>query len=168
MSTGSVMQRIFAPPPRNVGGGDMVTRMLAILALLLLAGMIAPQAKIPYPLLKISMLVAAELGLVSLMLGLFLRSKTYFAGVQLFAASLLMLWLTGQQFPYLGILVAVLFIGIGLISVVTRSSRLNAVLELSSLRVPLEEVEAAAAAEPVDDSKNPQHPAPKTHAEGAR
>jgi hypothetical protein len=152
MSIASMTQRFLAQPPRNVGGGDMLTRMLAIIALLLLAAMISPQAKVHFPLLKIALLVTAELGLVSLMLGLFLRSKTYFTGLQLFSGSLLMLWLVNKNLPYLAIGVGLAFVVLGAISVVTRRSRLNNLLELSSMRVPLQEVEAAAA-----HAANPTH-----------
>lgn len=167
MSTAAMIRRFTAPPPRNVGGGDMVTRLFAIVALLLLAGLIASKTKVHYPQLKISLLVVAELGLINLMLGLFLRSKTYSAGLHLFFGSLSMLWLAGKGLPWIAIAVGVAFVIVALVSVLTRRSRLNAMLELSSMRVPLEEVEAAAAALASDaakatGSKSAHHAAHKT------
>lgn len=146
MSVGTMIQRFVAPPPLNVGGGDLLSRMLATLSLLLLVVMTVPQANTHPSLLKISLLIAAELGLISVMLGLFLRSQTYFAGLQLFVSSLTMLWLTGKQVPWLATVVGVLFILAGALDIVTRRSRLNALLEVNSRRVPLEEVDDAAAA----------------------
>lgn len=162
MSVSSMIKRFSSPPPRNVGGGDMVTRVFGIVILLLLAAMIAPQSKVSFSWVKIGLLVTAELGLVSLMLGLFLRSKTYFTGLQLFFASMLMLWFTGRHLPWLALVVALVFVGVAVVSLVTRKSRLNALLELTSLRVPIQEAEAAAAAAPVD----PKAPLTKTLAEG--
>ncbi len=158
MSLTTAVQRLVATPPRNVGGGDLVTRMLAVLALLAmiaLIALIAPQAATSYPLIKICLLVLAEFGLISLMLGLFLGSKTYFAGVQLFAASLSMLWLTTRTQPWLAIIIGLGFVAAGAMTVVTRRSRLNALLDLNSLGVPLEEVEAAEAVASADPSLKP-------------
>jgi len=146
MSVATVLKRFTAPPPLNVGGGDLLTRMLATLGLLVLVVMTAPQAKVPYPVLKISLLIVAELGLVSMMLGLFLRSKTYFAGLQLFFGSLGILWLASRQMPWVGIAVGLLLVVVGVSEIVARRSRLNALFELSSWHVPLEEVAAAGAA----------------------
>lgn len=167
MSLKASMQRLVSPPPRNVGGGDLLTRLFAGIILLFLIAMIVPQTKTPFALAKIALLVSAELGLVSLMLGLFLRSKTYFAGLQLFFASLLMLWMTGRNYPYVGILIGLMFIGVGIATVVTRKSRLNAFLQVSSLRVPLQELEAAAAIVALSpEGQNAS--ALKTQAEGPR
>ena len=147
MSLSTSMQRLNATPPRNVGGGDLATRVFVIIGLLLLMGMTVPQSLVPHSVLKICLLTAAELGLVCLMLGLFLRSKTYFAGLQLVLASFSMLWLNARDLPWGAILAGAVFMTVGLITVVTRRSRLNAALNLSSLRVPLEEIEDAAAAD---------------------
>ncbi len=172
MSLRTVMQRLTERPPRNVGGGDLVTRFLAIAGLALMAGMVAPQAKISFPLVKITLLTAAELGLMSLMLGLFLRTKTYFVGLQLFCASLAMLYLANRNFPLAAVTVGLLFVAVGMLSVVTRRSRLNAVLEINSLRVPLEEADDAAAAQELLDvesggKKTPPHGPPlKAAAQG--
>ena len=139
MSVETAMQRLMAPPPRNVGGGDLATRVVATAVLIVLVAMVAPQAHVPYVALKLSLLVAAELGLVSLMLGLFLRTKTYFAGIQLFLASLAMLWIAPRQ-PWVAIAVGLALVVIGIGAAMTRRSRLNAFLEINSLKVPLEEV----------------------------
>lgn len=133
--TSNVMQRFLAPE-RNVGGGDLATRVLAILALLILTGVVLPQTHVPYPLLKLSLLIASEAGLVGLMLGMFLRSKTYFAGFQLFLASLSMLWLAGRQLSYVAAVIGLIFIAGGVSEVVTRRSRLNGLLGLSSFHAP--------------------------------
>ena len=171
MSLKAIVQRVVSPPPLNVGGGDLMTRMMAILGLLILAAMITPQAGVTFPLVKISLLITAEFGLVMLMLSLFLRSKMYFAGLQMFFASLAMLWFAGQKYPWVAILVGLLFIALGAISVVTRRSRLNAFLELSSRRVPLQEIEAAAAAAATEVPQvvlpGARIPVPKPPTEGA-
>ncbi|MBS1149592.1 MAG: hypothetical protein H6Q89_1290, partial [Myxococcaceae bacterium] len=88
MSLANAMHDLFDRPPRNIGGGDLVSRILTGAILMLLTVMVAAGARVSYPLLKISLLTAAELGLVSVMLGLFLRSNTHFAGFQLLIASL--------------------------------------------------------------------------------
>ena len=131
--TFNVLQR-FLSPNRNVGGGDLVTRLMATLGLVLLTAVVLPQTQVPYPLMKISLLVASELGLIGLMLGMFLKSKTYFAGFQLFLASLIMLWLASHQLVYVSAGIGALFIGGGIAELVTRRSRLNALLGLSSFR----------------------------------
>ena len=124
----------FAAPERNVGGGDMATRLMACLLLLILTAVVLPQTDLPYPLTKIALLIVSELGLVGLMLGMFLKSKTYFFGFQLFIGSLAMLWLAGQHHAYAAAGVGLVFVGFGVSELVTRRSRLNALLGLSSYR----------------------------------
>ncbi|GEM_PF-3247303 len=140
----TLVQRFLAPPPRNVGGGDLVTRVVATGVLILLVAMVAPQAHVPYGLMKISLLVVAEFGLLNLMLGLFLRTETFFAGAQLFATPLVMLWLSSRQ-PWVGIAIGLAVTVVGIAAILTRRSRINAALEIDSLKVPLEVAEAAAA-----------------------
>ena len=114
-------------------------RVVATALLIVLSGLVIPRANVPYPLVKISLLIAAELGLVCLMLGMFLRSKTYFAGVQLCLGSLIMLWLAGKQLTYVAAAVGGMFIALGVAELVTRRSRLNGLLGLSSFHGPSEE-----------------------------
>src|SRR5258706_9559395 len=117
--TSTVMRR-FLDPERNVGGGDLATRVLSSSVLLLLVGMVVPRSHVPYPLLKISLLFAADLGVVTLMLALFLKSKTYFMGIQLFFASLMMLWLAGHQLVYVAMVIGLFFVAAGVVEVATR------------------------------------------------
>ncbi len=137
----TLMQRFLAPPPRNVGGGDLVIRVVATAILILLVAAVAPQAHVPYALMKVSLLVAAELGLLNLMLGLFLRTQTFFAGMQLFATPLVMLWLAPRQ-PWVGLAFGLAVTVVGIAAILTRRSRVNAALEINSLKLPVEAVEA--------------------------
>ena len=132
----SIAVQRFLDPEQNVGGGDRVTRLVATGLLVALCGLVLPQSHIPYRLLKISLLIAAEMGLVGLMLGMFLRSKTYFAGAQLFATPLLMLWLAGHQLTYVAAVTGLVLAAVGIGELATRRSRLNALLGLSSFRAP--------------------------------
>ena len=125
----------FAHPEQNVGGGDLVTRIIATALLITLTLTVLPQLKVPYPLLKIALLAASELGLICVMLGMFFRAKTYFAGFQLFIASLTILALASRQVPYAGILVGFIFVAFGVQELVSKRSRLNALLGVSSFRL---------------------------------
>ena len=127
----SAIKRVLNPE-RNVGGGDLVVRLFAIGAVAILVGVVLPQLAVPWPLLKISLLICAEVGLVFLLLGMFLQSKTYFAGFQLFLASLLMLLLASRGLAYVAVAVGLAFIAIGVNEVVSRRSRLNGLLGVSS------------------------------------
>lgn len=139
----TVIERIMARPERNVGSGDFATRVLATLVLAGLAVVVLPQLGISYSFVKISLLTAAELGLIILMLGLFLRTKTHFAGLQLLVAPMAMLWLTARQLVYPAAAVGVLFCIAGVVNLVTRRSRVNQVLNLSSLRQAIADVSPA-------------------------
>ena len=165
--TSIAIQR-FLDPDRNVGGGDLVTRVLSTIVLLCLVGIVVPQSHVPFPLVKIALLIAAELGLVGLMLALFLQSKTYFIGVQLFPAGLVMLWLAGHQLAYVAALVGLLFVAGGIVEIVTRRSRLNGLLGVNSFRnthVAATLLEVALSPEvPEPDPSHP--PAPMAHGEG--
>lgn len=152
MSARARFREWVAPPPRNVGGGDLVTRTFAIVAMLALVGMLAPQAEVSFTLLKILLLITAELGLVSLMLGLFLRSNTYFAGIQLFVASLMMLWLTAREFPRLAMVIGLLFIAVGITNVITRRSRFNVLMRVNSLKGPADDEDVATGRDPSNEA----------------
>lgn len=132
MST-NALQR-FVNPDLNVGGGDFAMRVIASLVLLLLSFAVAPALHVPYPLQKIALLSATELGLMCVMLGMFFKSKTYFAGFQLFCGSLSVLALASKQVGYAGLLVGLLFVALGIYELVTKRSRLNALLGVSSYR----------------------------------
>jgi hypothetical protein len=124
---------------RNVGGGDLVTRVLAIAGLAISSALILPVLKVPFPLVKISLLATTEFGLIALMVGMFLKSKTYFAGFQLCVACLTMLWLAARGLPYVGAVVGVAFIAAGIFEVITRKSRLNALFGISSFNPVVDE-----------------------------
>lgn len=134
MST-NALQR-FANPDLNVGGGDFVMRVIATILLVLLSFAVTPALHLPYPLLKIALLGATEMGLMCVMLGMFFKAKTYFAGFQLFFASLAVLALASKQVGYVGLSVGLLFVGLGVYELVTKRSRLNALLGVSSYRRP--------------------------------
>ena len=136
----SLTERFFTRPERNVGRSDFGTRVFASIGLAVLIAIMVPAAKTPFSLIKIALLSAAEVGLVSLMLGLFLRAKTYFAGAQLFAASLIMLWLEKRHMTWAAIVVGALFLALGVANLMTRRSRLNQVLGVSSFREVIAEV----------------------------
>lgn len=132
MDLANLVDRLVQPPPRNVANGDLTARVFSLLVLGVLVAMMAAQSRLPHALVKLSLLIAAELGVISLMLGLFLRSNAYFAGLQGLAASLTMLWLWEHHQPWLACLAGLVVIAIGITNVATRRSRLNAVLALSS------------------------------------
>lgn len=136
MRLATALHDLLDRPPRNIAGGDLVARVLTTAILLWLTGLIAAGSGISYPALKIWLLTAAEVGLVSVMLGLFLRATTHFAGLQLLAASLSMLWLVSHQLPWLAIGVGLVFVGVDLINIVTRRSRLNTLLAVRAPRQP--------------------------------
>ncbi len=125
----------FAHPEQNVGGGDFVTRIIATGLLLVLSIGVMPQLGVPYPLQKIAILSTSELGLMCVMLGMFFKSKTYFAGFQLFFGSLAVLALVSKQVPYAGTVVGLVFVGLGIQELVSKRSRLNALLGVSSFRL---------------------------------
>lgn len=153
----SLTERFLTRPERNVGRSDFGTRVLASIALTVLIGILVPQAKVPFSLIKIALLTAAEVGLVSLMLGLFLRAKTYFAGAQLFATALIMLWLEKRHLTWAAISVGALFLALGVANLMTRRSRLNQILGVSSFREVIAEVAKDAEELP---GTAPLHPQP--------
>jgi hypothetical protein len=107
--------RPHRPALHNGARADFATRVLAsgVLAGLIVLGL--PHLAVPYTLLKIALLVATELGLVSLLLGLFLAAKTSFAGLQLVTGSLVMLWLRSQGHPHAALAAGILILVIGLV-----------------------------------------------------
>lgn len=105
---------------QSVKVADVVRRVTTSLILGALALSVLPQMDVPYPLQKIALLTAAELGLAGVMFGLFLGSKTYFAGVQLFMTPLLMLWLTSKHHAYSAIVIGLLSLGMGVLQLFTR------------------------------------------------
>jgi len=124
----------FLHPELNVGGGDLAVRVLATAVLIVLSVISVPQVAVPYPLLKIMLLGAAELGLMCVMLGMFFRAKTYFAGFQLFTSAWLLLWLVSSHMGYAATVVGAVIIGLGVYELFTKRSRLNALLGVSSYR----------------------------------
>ena len=168
--TSIAVQRFLDPQP-NVGGGDRVTRIVATALLLCLCAVVVPQSHVPYRLLKIALLIAAEMGLVGLMLGMFLGSKTYFAGAQVFGTSLVMLWLAGRQLAYVAAVTGLVLVAVGVGELVTRRSRLNALLGLSSFRAARAEpslLEAALLPEAPDPAATPVPAEPAAARNGAR
>jgi hypothetical protein len=127
--------RLFRPE-QNVGtsGGDIVTRLLTAMVLLLLVALALPLLDIPYTLFKILALIATEAGLVFLMLGLFLDQKTYFAGFMLFLVPLAMLWLAGAGLGWIGVAIGALALADALVNLYTRRCGLNALLGINSCR----------------------------------
>jgi len=121
---------------RNVGSGDLVTRIAASLIMAGLLVMTFPWSHTLYSLNKLGLLVAAELGLVCLMLGMFLRAKTYFAGAQLFLFPLMMLGLVNRGLPYVAVLLGAIILILGIKDIVTRKSSFNALLKVSTARAP--------------------------------
>jgi hypothetical protein len=146
------IDRLTDRPERNVGHSDFITRGVASIVLAGLIVLMLPVAKVPFPLIKISLLTAAELGLITLMLGLFLRTKTHFSGLQLFATPLLMFRLAAWDVPYVAAGVGLLSLVIGIMNLVTRRSRFNQVLNLSSLREVIEVVAPEPRKTPTADS----------------
>lgn len=132
-----------AAPTRNVGGVDLGTRAVASVMLCGLVYLMVPAAQTPWHLTKIALLACAEVGVVSLMLGLFLRAKTYYCGAQLLGTSLLMLWCGAQGLTWAGIAVGGVSTVAGTIDLITRKSRFNAALDVSSWREPLQTTPAA-------------------------
>ena len=121
-------------PPLNVGGGDLVMRVVACVLISAVSVLAVPQLAVPWSLLKIGLLSAAELGLLCLMLGMFLRARTYFAGLQLFATPLLMLALVQGRFAWGAVALGLLSLAVGVSEIVSRRCRLNALLGISSYR----------------------------------
>jgi hypothetical protein len=154
MSSGHTLQQLRESPVPNIGGADLVSRAVTVIVLLVLTGMVAAEKTISFSVMKISLLIAAELGLVSVMLGLFLRSNTYFAGIQLLIAALSMLWLAAHDLTLVAVSVGLLFIAVDLTNVVTRRSRLNALLASHSPRLP--DVEPPLAPPKVDPVRTPE------------
>ncbi|MBL8950114.1 MAG: hypothetical protein JNK82_05015 [Myxococcaceae bacterium] len=133
-----LIERIVQRPERNVGRGDFATRLLATFVLGALVVTVMPQANVEFPMIKISLLAATEVGLITLMLGLFLDTKTHYAGLQMFLGSLAMFWLARRQLPWAAAAVGVAIIAVGIINLVTRRSRFNQVFNLSSIREVIE------------------------------
>lgn len=125
--------RIFRPE-ENVGtsGGDIVTRLLTAAVLVLLVALAVPMLDVPYTLFKITALIATEVGLIFLMLGLFLDQKTYFAGFMLFLVPLAMLWLSGAGLAWVGVILGALALADAVVNVYTRRCGLNGLLGISS------------------------------------
>ena len=125
--------RLFRPE-QNVGttGGDLLTRLLAAAVLMLLVALALPLLSIPFTLFKITALIAAEAGLVFLMLGLFFDQKTYFAGFVLFLIPLAMLWLSGAGLGWIGAGLGALALADAVVNVYTRRCGLNGLLGISS------------------------------------
>lgn len=146
------IDRLTDRPERNVGHSDFITRGVAAIVLGALILLVLPVANVPFPLIKISLLTAAELGLVTLMLGLFLRTKTHFSGLQLFATSLAMFVLADAKLPYLAAGFGLLSLIIGILNLITRRSRFNQVLNLGSLREVIEVVVPEPKRTPTPDS----------------
>ncbi len=144
MTRTRLFDRIVERPDRNVGSSDFLTRVAATIVMVGAIALVAPPMGMAYPLIKIGLLIAAELGLVSLMLGLFLNAKTYFAGLQLFATSLAMFYLTRWGQPWIAVGLGTLITSIGIANLATRRSRLNQVLNLSSLREVIADVAPSA------------------------
>lgn len=161
MST-QLFERIFARPEENVGRSDFGTRALASMALFGLLALQVPQFAVGYSPIKICLLIASELGLISLMLGLFLRAKTYFAGLQLIVASLAMLWFQKKGLPYVALGVGTFFFAWGMVNLLTRRSRLNALLNLGSLHAVITEATLSHAQleKPLSVAAPPQPPNP--------
>lgn len=125
------------PAQQNVGGADFVTRLLASLVLAGMLYLVLPITSTGWSPLKIALLTAAELGLIIVMIGLFLRAKTYFAGAQLFLTPLLMLWLASVGFAWVALFAGAASLAWGITDLVTRKSRFNAWLGISTFREPL-------------------------------
>lgn len=125
--------RLFRPE-QNVGtsGGDIVTRILTAIILVLLVALALPLVNIPYTLFKIIALIATEIGLVFLMMGLFLDQKTYFAGFALFLVPLAMLWLAGAGLAWVGVAIGAVALADAVVNLYTRRCGLNALLGISS------------------------------------
>ena len=128
------LERAGTDSVRNVGGSDYVTRVIACLAITGLLYFVIPVAGVPWSLLKIALLTGAELGVVLLMVGLFFRAKTYFAGAQLFFTALVMLYLAGHGLGWVALGLGALSVVAGAIDLITRKSRFNALVGLSSWR----------------------------------
>lgn len=121
---------------RNVGGSDFVTRVVACLSLTALLWGVLPVAAPPWSALKLSLRTGAELGVVLLMVGLFFKAKTYFAGAHLFFTSLLMLFLCENGLGWVALALGTVSIAFGAIDLITRKSRFNALFGVSSWRDP--------------------------------
>jgi hypothetical protein len=117
---------------RNVGGSDYGTRIVASVIVMGLVALAFSFTRVPYSLLKVAFLIAAELGLVTVMVGMFLRAKTYFAGGQLFITPLLMLLCAQYHLPWVAVVIGVSSFVAGLIELVTRRSRVNDLLGVST------------------------------------
>ncbi len=131
-------ERILSRPERNVGQGDFAMRLVAAVILTGLVVVVAPPVGLQFPPIKISLLTAAEVGLIALMLGLFLDTKTHFAGLQLFGTSLIMFWLVHRQLPWVAVVLGLVVIVGGAASLITRRSRFNHVCNLSSIQEAIE------------------------------
>ena len=133
-----LVERLFNRPAPNVGHGDLFTRLVALLVLVGLILLVLPHGRVEFHAVKISLLAAAEVGLIILMLGLFLDTKTHCAGLLLFVGALVMFALARRQLPWPAVAVGLVFVAGTLVSVVSRRSRFNQAFNLSSIREVIE------------------------------
>lgn len=119
---------------KNVGtvGGDLPSRIVVTILLITLTALAIPALNIPFSALKIASLASAQLGAVFLMTGLFFSRKTYFAGITLIPAPLLIMWLTGLELPWFAVSVGTLFIVEAIINILTRRCGINRILRINS------------------------------------
>lgn len=131
--TTTAMEKFFKPE-RNVGasGGDYAARLAATLLFIMLTLMVVPEFSIPYSNFKIAALVSVEIGLVFLMMGLFLGQLTYFAGINLLLAPLVMLVLRGFGWSWIAFGVGGVVLAAGIQNLITRRCGLNALLGIRS------------------------------------
>jgi hypothetical protein len=115
-------RRPVRPPVRDGTRADLATRLLASLVLAGLVALSFSGPAVTFTVLKISLLVAIELGLVSLLLGLFLGARTSFAGLQLVVAPAVMLFLHRAAHPYLATAVGGMVLAVGLAALVVGRS----------------------------------------------
>src|SRR5436309_2103365 len=121
-TTSASLLTTITSPYKNVGvaGGDLLTRGVTSLGLIVLITMSLPTAGIAFPVFKITALMSAEIGAVFLMLGLFFSQKTHFAGFILIPVPLFMMWLVGIGLTWLAVVVGLGFLGECLLNLFTR------------------------------------------------
>lgn len=118
----------------NVGaeGGDLSTRRLSVMVMLVLTTMAVPWLGVSHSMLKITALAAAIVGTLFLMAGLVFLQKTHFAGLVLIPGPLGMTGLSAIGWRWGAVALGLLVIAWLVQNLVTRRCGLNRLLGINS------------------------------------